>query len=431
MEQKVNEAYAPLFSEHPRYIILMGGRGAGRSTVASQFALAKLMAPEYCRCAIMRYVLSDIRNSIYREITDRADENGVYDELTVNDGVMALEYGANSINAVGFKKSSGDQKAKLKSLANYNCVIIEEADEVPEADFIQLDDSLRTIKGDITIILLLNCPPKSHWIIKRWFELQPSDAPRFYLPTLKPGITDTVFIHTTYRDNERNISDASKANYENYRETKPDHYWGMIRGLVPEVVVGRIYTGWKVIDAVPHEARLLGYGLDFGFDPDPAAIVAVYWYNGGYILDEKLYQTELLNPQLAASLKTYEKAPIVADCAEPKSIAELQQQSLNVIPCEKGPDSVNFGIKQVQGMRISYTRRSTNLAREYEAYAWKINKDGEGVGIEDPKCPNHLMSAARYALTMFAGSMYDPQRRDREEVQVAMNRQRLTQNSAR
>ena len=58
-------------------------------------------------------------------------------------------------------------------------------------------------------------------------------------------------------------------------------------------MLGRIYSGWKVIDSVPHEARLLGYGLDFGFDPDPAAIVAIYWYNGGYILDEKLYQTEL------------------------------------------------------------------------------------------------------------------------------------------
>jgi phage terminase large subunit len=97
----------------------------------------------------------------------------------------------------------------------------------------------------------------------------------------------------------------------------------------------------------------LGYGEDFGIDPDPAAIVAVHYYNGGYVLDEKLYQTQLLNEHLTASLKGMAKAPIVADSAEPKSIAEQQQAGLNVIAAEKGPDSVRAGIKKVQGMRIS------------------------------------------------------------------------------
>jgi phage terminase large subunit len=75
----------------------------------------------------------------------------------------------------------------------------------------------------------------------------------------------------------------------------------------------------------------------------------VYWYNGGYMLDEKLYQTELLNEHLAATLKGLPKAPVVADSAEPKSIAELQTYGLNVVPCEKGQESVRLGIKQVQG----------------------------------------------------------------------------------
>jgi len=127
----------------------MGGRGAGRSTVASQFAIAKLTSTEYSRTAIMRYILGDVRNSIYREIIDRATENGILESLSVNDSMMTISYGKNTINAVGFKKSSGEQKAKLKSLANYNCVIIEEADEITEEDFIQLDDSLRTVKGDL------------------------------------------------------------------------------------------------------------------------------------------------------------------------------------------------------------------------------------------------------------------------------------------
>ena len=299
MKQLVNEVYEPLFTEHPSYFILMGGRGAGRSTVASQFANAKLIAPEYFRCAIMRYVLGDIRNSIYREITDRAEENGIIEHLDINESTMTIKYGGNSINAVGFRKSSSDQKAKLKSLANYSCVIIEEAEEIPEEDFMQLDDSLRTLKGDIIVILLLNPPAKNHWIIQRWFDLIPSEKKDFYVPRLKKEVTDTIFIGTNYKVNEKNLSKQSIALYNSYRETKSHHYWNMIEGLIPEVVHGRIYSGWKIIEEIPHEAKLERYGLDFGYSNDPTAIVAVYRYNGGFIFDEITYSKGLLNKQIA------------------------------------------------------------------------------------------------------------------------------------
>jgi hypothetical protein len=111
----------------------------------------------------------------------------------------------------------------------------------------------------------------------------------------------------------------------------------------------------------------------------------------------------------------------------------VRPRRVSIIPCEKGADSVDFGIKHVQGLRISYTRSSLNLHREYESYAWKVTKDGENAGIEDPKCANHVMSAARYALTMFAGkdSMYDPEKRRRDDVEVSVTRRRLTENGAR
>ena len=347
--------------------------------------------------------------------------------LTIVDNPMILKYGKNSINAVGFRKSSGDQKSKLKSLANYNCVIIEEAEEIPEEDFMQLDDSLRTVKGDITVILLLNPPPKSHWIVRRWFDLEKHpEVQGFYVPKLKPGMDDTLFLNTNFNDNLANLSEQTIHNYEKYKETKPDHYWNMVVGLVPEVVRGKIYSGWQMIEEVPHEARLECYGLDFGFHPDPAAIVAIYYYNGGYIVDEVLYGQRYLNRHLATTLNNRpEKAVVVADSAEPKSIAEMKELDVDIIPVEKGRDSVNFGIKKVQGMKISVTRRSKNVWREYEDYAWKISKDGEEQGIEDPKCDNHSMSAIRYGLSIIMPSdpiaeiskqkELDVRRREREE----------------
>lgn len=399
MEQVVNSKYKALFTEHPRYFLLMGGRGAGRSTVASQFANARLMAPEYFRCAIMRYVLGDIRNSIYREITDRAEENGILDKLHINETMMTIGYGQNSINAVGFKKSSGDQKAKLKSLANYNCIIIEEADEIPEADFMQLDDSLRTLKGDIIIIFLLNPPPKSHWIINRFFDLAPSGIKDFYIPTKKAELTDTIVINSNYKDNIVNMDAQSIRNYERYKITNPPHYYNMVMGYVPEVVRGKIYSGWQQIDGVPFEAKLERRGLDFGYSVDPTACVDVYRYNGGIILDETIYRKGMSNKDIAdtISLLPEKDCMIVADSAEPKSIDEIKLYGLNILPAVKGTGSVSTGIQFVQQQKISVTRRSTNLWKEYENYAWFEDKDGNVLPKPKPGA-DHAMDAIRYAL---------------------------------
>lgn len=397
MKQKVNKVYEPLFKQKTRYFILMGGRGGGRSTVASQYALANLISSEYFRCAIMRYILGDIRNSIYREIVDRAEEAEVLDRIEVNDSLMKLTYGQNSVNAVGFRKSSGDQKSKLKSLASYNCVIIEEADEVMEEDFMQLDDSLRTVKGDIKIILLLNPPAKNHWIIQRWMKLLPCEEKGYYDFELKDGVTDAVLIKTNYLDNIANIAKPSIAQYEAYKETKPSHYWNMVKGYVPEIVQGKIYNNWQVIDEIPHEARLERYGGDYGYTNDPTGIVAIYYYNGGYILDEITYQKGLSNRQIADILLNVPKALVVFDSAEPKSNDELASYGVNVIGSQKGQGSVNQGIQYVQDQKISVTKRSINLLKEYDNYAWKIDKDGNVLNVPAEGW-DHLMDAVRYGM---------------------------------
>lgn len=397
MIQNVNQVYEPLFKEKPRYFILIGGRGAGRSTVASQYANAKLMAPEYFRCAIMRYILGDIRNSIYREIYDRAEENGLLDKLDINESTMTIQYGANSINAVGFKKSSSDQKSKLKSLANYNCVIIEEADEIPEDDFIQLDDSLRTLKGDITIILLLNPPAKTHWIIKRWFDLLPSESKGFYVPKLKTSATDSLAIISDYHDNEVNIAPQSIEQYEGYKTSKPSHYWNMIRGYVPETVVGKIYNGWTLIDEIPQEARLKRRGLDYGYSNDPTAIVDVYVWNKAFIWDEILYRKGMSNKDIADVLKMQGDVLLIPDSAEPKSNDELTSYGISLIPSQKGKGSVNQGIQYVQDQTIYVTKRSLNIWKEYESYAWKVDKDGNTINTPIDMF-NHAMDAGRYAM---------------------------------
>lgn len=398
-----NEIYEPLWRSNKRYIISIGGRGGARSYENSQKIIGRLtQTRERFRAALMRAVHADIRHSIWQECVDRVEEHEV-PGIDIVSTTMEMVCGKNSVHAHGFKKSSADRTAKLKSLAGYTDAFIEEGEEIAEADFQQLDDSLRAEGSKIHISL--NTPPRTHWIVKRWFNLTPHpEAPGFYTISLKPEYEHEVEV--IFSDHTKNPYLAKEVHrrYEAYRTTKPSYYWHMIRGLAPEVVTGRIYAGWNKIDSIPHEARLLGYGLDFGYDPDPAAIVAVYYHNGGYILDERLYQTQLLDEQLATNINAYPKSLVIADSAEPKAIEGLRRRGINILPVTKGQDSVQFGIKHVQGLRISYTSSSKNLEAEYENYAWKRDKDSveedDHLGIEDPSCANHLMSAARYALTM-------------------------------
>lgn len=395
---EVNKTYAPLWETDCRYIFLIGGRGAGRSFATSQHAISMLAQNEhYYRAALMRLIHADIRNSNWQELKDRIIEKEVEEEFEITDSVMTVKKGINSINAVGFHKSQSERTAKLKSLASYTHAYIEEAEEIGMDEFRQLDDSLRA-KGS-KIIMCLNTPQVSHWIIKNWFNIKKSEIIGFYEIELKPN-NNAICIFSTHEDNFY-LTEETHKRYEAYKNIDSSYYWQLICGLCPEIVLGKIYSGWRIIDEIPFEAKFMGYGLDFGFFPDPDAIVAVYYYNGGYILDEKLYQTNNSHEILITFCKGLENAPIVADVNEPRMIAALKESKVKIIETEKGRGSVEYGIKNMQGLKISMTRRSTNLIEEYNNYAWLIDKKtGENEKIPDPKCANHLLDGARYFFSV-------------------------------
>jgi len=175
-------------------------------------------------------------------------------------------------------------------------------------------------------------------------------------------------------------------------------------------VEGRIYTGWNTIDEVPFEARLEGYGLDFGWDPDPTAIVAVYYYNGGYILDEVAYKNKLSNKQIADIINALPYGLVVADCAEPKSIDEIRRYGVSVVPTKKGKDSIVHGIKYLQAQKITVTNKSLNILKEYRMYMHKVDKDGNI--IDQPAGGfDHAMDAIRYKICSLR-----PERQNRGEI---------------
>ena len=230
-----------------------------------------------------------------------------------------------------------------------------------------------------------------------WLDWNPTYEFWFYTNVLN-NRDDIDFITLTYKDNEGLPENIVKS----IEMRKSNKQWWRVygEGKLGEVE-GRIYTGWQTLDEIPFEARLEGYGLDFGYTNDPTAIVAVYYYNGGYILDEKCYRKGMSNRDIADLLNSLPYGLVVADSAEPKSIDDIKSYGVAIVAADKsGTKSKPYlktSIGHVQDQKISVTKGSVNLIREYRRYLWKVDKDGRTLNEPDGGY-DHALDAARYKL---------------------------------
>lgn len=231
-----------------------------------------------------------------------------------------------------------------------------------------------------------------------WIDYNPDNE--FWVHTELLGNADAEFLLLKYTDNSelpQSIHDELMMKLE---KAKTSSYWANWCRVYIDGEIGSlegVIFNWTIIDDLPKEARLLGGGLDFGFTNDPTAGIKVYKYNDTYIVDEACYQTGMLNKDIAAALKPY-NTYWRADSADPKSIAELNQLGLKVLPSTKGKDSVNFGIQAMQGITILVTSRSVNVIKEMRRYAWDRDKNGQSTG-KPIDMYNHSMDAIRYFVS--------------------------------
>ena len=386
---KLNPKYKPLVVGNQRYNIISGGRASGKSFSIATYLLALTME-EGNVILFSRWTMTSVKISVYPEFIEKIELLGLTELFEITKNEIINKDTGSKIIFKGIKTGSNLQTANLKSISKLNIICIDEAEElVDEATFDKIDLSARRNDKDNKVILIFNPTTKVHWIYKRFFE----DA------GIQPGtcqsIDDTNYIHSTYLDNKKYLSESVIKQIEKIRDTNKEKFEHIIMGAFLDVAEGVIFRNWEIGE---FDNNLeYGFGQDFGFDPDPDTLIKVAIDKKKKIiyLDECIYDNKLTTPILIERVKYYVgKNEIVADNSSNRLIEELKRSGLNIRPCIKGAGSVEEGIKLMSDYKLIVSSTSLNLIKELNNYVWSDKKAGQPKDMY-----NHAIDAIRYYVS--------------------------------
>lgn len=372
-----------LLSLTARKKVIQGGTSAGKTYGIVPVLIDYATKHNKVLITIVAESIPAVKAGAVKIFKDVMEDTGRWNENAWLGNPMQYKFGNKSV--IEFK--SFDTIGKAKAAGKRDVLFLNEANHIP---FLVADALMVRSK-------------------QTWIDFNPDNEFWAHTETLKEP--NSEFLLLTYHDNEacppETIEDLhikmSKAFYDvNKSWEDPSNiksaYWAnwckvYILGEVGSLE-GVIFTNWSEIDAVPPDARLLGYGLDFGYSNDPTAITEVYKWNDKRVLNEICYEKGLVNSQIAKRIPT--KMVCYCDSAEPKSIKELRNYGVNAAPATKGADSIMHGIQTMQSQDYLVTSSSMNLKKELRKYAWiKDKKTNETLNkpIDDF---NHLIDGIRY-----------------------------------
>lgn len=159
---------------------------------------------------------------------------------------------------------------------------------------------------------------------------------------------------------------------------------------------------WKTFDKLYN-------GIDWGFARDPFRFVRMHFDAKKldlYIFKEySTVQTrnQIVFETLYDELKLINRDELVtADSAEMKSVADFKAYGAYIRGAVKGPDSVRYGIKWLQGLNHIYIdkRMCPKTYKEFTHYEYLQDKEGNFIS-DYPDENNHSIDATRYALERY------------------------------
>lgn len=394
----VGEGYNEFWNYKGRFRVVKGSRASKKSKTAALNFIYRIMKYKGSNLLVIRKTFRTLRESCFAELNWAIDRLKVRRLWSCKISPLEMTYKPTG-QKIYFRGL--DDPLKITSIAVSSgslCWIwIEEAYEIAnEADFDILQESVRgAVPEDLfkQITLTFNPWNERHWLKKRFFDNQ--DA-------------DTLAMTVNYNVNEW-LDESDRRMFENMKLNNPRRYkvaglgeWGVTEGLV--------YENWETAVFNTEEILKRGnvktaFGLDFGYTNDPTALfcgIVDFDSREIFVFDE-LYKKGLSNKRIYDEIRRmgFTKEKIRADCAEPKSIAELRSLGITrICAARKGRDSLNNGIQFIQNYKIIIHPSCANFISEISSYSWAEDKLGNVSNIPVDSF-NHLLDAMRYALEEF------------------------------
>ena len=364
--------------EDCRYYYLIGGRWSGKSWGVIDIATINQLKNAGLRIGAFRKVYGSLKNSVFDDWTkilaNRYNlELGTHYNRTVSPLYIKYSNGSDIV----FKGM--DDPEKSKGLSQCHWAIMEELNEFELMDFETIDNGLRGEQYPHKIFMMHNPVPRipgSSWWFEKMFgthDLPPGEIVTFDLPAGR-----CCACKTTYLDNAW-CPEAQKKKLESYKETNPDLYRLWTLGEYAELQ-GVIFQ-YDLVKKVPENIDFLGYGLDFGFSNDPAALVGV-WANSsdiwvkGFIYSTGLTNKDLYDKMSLTGVKQYDQ--IIADSAEPKSIQDLYNFGFhNISGVKKRSGYKEDMVNVLKSYKIHLVEGDIDLQREFSTWSWQKDKTGK------------------------------------------------------
>lgn len=384
-------AFVPLFTDQSRYQVIWGGAGSGKSHIVARKILYRLLKEQdvHHNFLVIRKVDRTIKRSVFTLIRNLISRWKLTSQFDVNLTDKTITYKPNG-SQIMF--SGLDDVEKLKSIEGVTSIWCEEATELTQEDFEQLDLRLRGDHGCLKqIILTLNPISEQHWIKKIFF-----DSP----------MTGVFTLHTTYLDNAF-IDAEYKMVMENKKQTNPRYYniyalgnWGTAEGLIFPGAQQRLIRPEEI------EGLTCVQGLDFGYTNDPTA------FNQSYVdMDAKriyvydgFYEKGMTNAKIAQAIIDMgaHKHKTTADSSEPKSIDYIKGKQVKIEGALKGKDSISAGIDFLCEFEIIVNAHLVEFMTEFNNYSWALDKTGKATNkpVDDF---NHFIDSLRYAVESLRG----------------------------
>ena len=369
-----------------RYRVLRGGRGSGKSfSVAKMSAIWGAIQPIRILCT--REFQNSIKQSFYAEVVNAIQSDAwLQTQYDIGRDFIRHKHNGTEYLFAGLRHNIDS----IKSMAQINLCIIEEAETVPHSSWRDLIPTIRAPNSEF--IIIYNPKRRDSWV-----------AQQFDGDTLPPR---TALVTVNAEDNPwfpPVLEEQRKYDRENLDPALYRHIW---EGAYYEQSDAQVFAGrYRVADFVP-DAGWDGpyYGLDFGFSQDETAGVKAWIHDNTLYIEHELYEKRLeLDDTADAMIKALpgcEKHAVRADNARPESISYLKRNGISrIVACEKGKGSVEDGVEFIKSFRqVVIHSRCRNTVNEFDLYSYKIDRHSGDILPVIVDANNHAIDSLRYAL---------------------------------